>query len=169
MIKVVTEAENPIFSRVAAAAFARLNLAGDPSVEVVIASEDEIRALNAGARGTDAVTDVLSFPMTDGAGPFTKAAYPFDYDGESDSVNIGSVVICDSRAAAQAALYGHSVERETGYLFLHGLLHLLGYDHADQAAKKRMRTAEDAVLADAGLLRPDAADEKLLLTKEDKP
>ena len=94
----------------------------------------------------DSATDVLSFPMLDAIKPFTKENYPFDYDTKTDSVFIGSILICESVARRQAQEYGHGFEREHAYLFLHGLLHLLGYDHIADEDKKAMREREEQIL-----------------------
>ena len=99
------------------------------------------------------MTDVLSFPLLDEIRPFTKENYPFDYDEATDGVSLGSILICDEVAKRQAKEYGHGEEREKAYLFLHGLLHLLGYDHTDEETKNRMRAMEENVLQSVGLAR----------------
>ncbi len=147
----------PAYENVAAAASAYLRLEGAAQAEIVFCDEQEIRTLNRETRGVDRVTDVLSFPaLTLHAGeyaPFTQAQYPWDTDPESGRVHIGCIVICTSVAATQAVEYGHSIEREQGYLFLHGLLHLLGYDHMQEEERIEMRKAEEAILAEVGLVR----------------
>ena len=151
-IRVVDE-----FAYLADAAAAHLNLCGEAEAETVFASEDEIRAVNQAQRGVDAPTDVLSFPaLTLQAGkypPFTAQAFPYETDPESGRVFLGSIMICESVAKKQAVEYGHSERRERGYLFLHGLLHLLGYDHLEEEDRRVMRAAEEAVLAIADLPR----------------
>ena len=92
-------------------------------------SVNEIRQLNKDYRGMDSETDVLSFPV------------PFAH-----SFTLGDIVICTSVAKAQAEKYGHSFEREIAFLFVHGLLHLLGYDHKDEPGEKIMRGEQRAVL-----------------------
>ena len=133
-------------------AFSR-RIAGDAllSAELVFTDEEGIRALNARERGKDAVTDVLSFPNLDGIckKPLMQADYPFDTD-EEGRVFLGSVVICRARAAEQAEEYGHSLRRELYYLTVHGLCHLLGYDHEREEDKKEMREQEEAVLSEIG-------------------
>jgi probable rRNA maturation factor len=151
MIKVIAETENPLFDGIAEEAFLYLSLKGEAFCEAVILAADEMRALNKRTRGIDRVTDVLSFPMLRGISEFTKDCYPLDYDNELGGVNIGSIAICAEKAKEQAAEYGHGERRETGYLFLHGLLHLLGYDHIGKEDKKRMRAVEEAVLSRAGI------------------
>ena len=136
----------------AAETFRALSLSGEASAEVVFADEEEIRELNAGTRGVDKVTDVLSYPALTEIMPLTADNYPFDGDGEG-RVFLGSVVICRAVAERQAAEYGHSAEREETYLFTHGLLHLLGYDHIEEVERRVMREAEERVLSAIGITR----------------
>ena len=123
-----------------------MGLEGRAAVELICTDEEEIRKVNKSERGVDSATDVLSFPMLDAIKPFTKENYPFDYDTKTDSVFIGSILICESVARRQAQEYGHGFEREHAYLFLHGLLHLLGYDHIADEDKKAMREREEQIL-----------------------
>jgi probable rRNA maturation factor len=114
-------------------------------ISLSFVAPDDIRRLNAEYRGKDEVTDVLSFPQHDRAGAAVQSGA-----GESAPVGdapllLGDVVVCTDRARAQAAEYGHDAARECVYLFVHGLLHLLGYDHMEDADKKRMRAVEKAV------------------------
>lgn len=141
------------FARAADAAFAALSLAGEAEVEVNFVTEEEIRELNARTRDTDRVTDVLSYPMLDEIRPFTRENYPFDVDPENGRVPLGSIVICREVAARQAEEYGHSRDREVTYLFVHGLLHLLGYDHMTEEDKSVMREAEERILSAIGQVR----------------
>ena len=141
------------FARAADAAFAALSLAGEAEVEVNFVTEEEIRELNARTRDTDRVTDVLSYPMLDEIRPFTRENYPFDVDPENGRVPLGSIVICREVAARQAEEYGHSRDREETYLFVHGLLHLLGYDHMTEEDKSVMREAEERILSAIGQVR----------------
>lgn len=141
------------FARAADAAFAALSLAGEAEVEVNFVTEEEIRELNARTRDTDRVTDVLSYPMLNEIRPFTRENYPFDVDPENGRVPLGSIVICRDVAARQAEEYGHSRDREETYLFVHGLLHLLGYDHMTEEDKSVMREAEERILSAIGQVR----------------
>lgn len=158
MIRIECESEvAELFSEIADAAYSRLSLCGEISAELVFCSAEQIREINSAERGIDKVTDVLSFPalnLTPGDYPrFTREKFPFDTDPESGRVNLGSIVICEEVAASQAEEYGHSEEREKGYLFLHGLLHLLGYDHIEDSDRTLMRREEEAVLSLVGLER----------------
>ena len=123
-------------------------------MELVFTDEEGIRSLNASTRGKDAVTDVLSFPNLENifCKPIRKADFPFDTD-EEGNLFLGSVVICRQRAAHQAEEYGHSLEREVYYLAVHGLCHLLGYDHEEESDKALMREREERILSAMNLGR----------------
>ena len=123
-------------------------------MELVFTDEEGIRSLNASTRGKDAVTDVLSFPNLDGilGRPIRRAEFPFDAD-EEGNLFLGSIVICRARAEEQAEEYGHSLRRELYYLAVHGLCHLLGYDHEQEADKALMREREERILAAMGIGR----------------
>lgn len=152
MIKILPESE-PFFERIAQCAFYILKLVGDAEVELVMMDEDEIHKLNLETRNVDKSTDVLSYPNLNKILPFNKTNYQLDYDEESGCVFLGSIVICEQIARNQAIEYGHSYEREKGYLFLHGLLHLLGYDHIDEKDKIAMRAVEEEVMTKLGVVR----------------
>ena len=113
------------------------------SVSVTFVDADEIRELNALYRNKDAVTDVLSFPQFD----------DFDDLPKQGEICIGDVVICTEQALIQADEYGHSGERELVYLFVHSMFHLLGYDHMTEEDKKVMRSQEEKVMEQIGLIR----------------
>ncbi len=153
MIKVDTEQYNEIFSEIAAVAFEKLNLSGEAVVEVDFVTKEDMRNLNARTRGIDKVTDVLSYPTLDEIKSFSEDNYPYDFDTELKAVNIGCIVICGDVAHEQAKEYGHSAERENCYLFTHGLMHLLGYDHIEESDREVMREKEEAVLSAVGINR----------------
>ena len=123
-------------------------------MELVFTDEEGVRSLNASTRGKDAVTDVLSFPNLENifCKPIRKADFPFDTD-EEGNLFLGSVVICRQRAAQQAEEYGHSLKREVYYLAVHGLCHLLGYDHEEESDKALMREREECILSAMNLGR----------------
>lgn len=124
------------------------------SAEIIVTDEAEIRRLNAETRGIDAVTDVLSFPSLDGirGKALKKADFPFEVD-EDGNIFLGSIVICEKRAREQAEEYGHSYMRELHYLAVHGLWHLLGYDHMTEEDKLEMRAKEEKILSKLGITR----------------
>lgn len=141
------------YEDIARCAFEKLSLVGDAFAELVFMDEDEIHKLNLITRGVDRATDVLSYPNLNEILPFTQENYPFDYDKSIGKVSLGSIVICTSVAERQAEEYGHSTQREMSYLFLHGLLHLLGYDHIEEGDKKIMRSKEEEILSALGVNR----------------
>lgn len=122
------------------AARAVLDLAGKPDADLAIALVDEerIQGLNRDFLAHDAPTDVLSFP----AG---------ETDPETGHVYLGDVAICSARAAEQARERGHAFEAEMQLLVVHGVLHLLGHDHAEAAEKERMWAAQSAALEKLGI------------------
>lgn len=135
--------------------------AEDIDVEVSITDEEEIRTLNKETRNIDKVTDVLSFQNIENVTlPLVKEDYPDDINGEDDSVMLGEILICEEQAKRQAEEYGHSIEREIGFLTCHGMLHLLGFDHQDEAGEKEMNTLCEEILSDAGYTRDYVLEEK---------
>lgn len=117
-------------------------------INVLITDDEGIRAINKAYRNIDKATDVLSFPMfqlTPGVLPESWEEYR---DVETDLVPLGDMAISVERAKQQAKEFGHSVKREVGYLTIHSILHLLGYDHVDEGEMKRqMRAREEAIAA----------------------
>jgi probable rRNA maturation factor len=111
-----------------------------------VVDDETIRALNAEHRGEDSHTDVLSFPLHDPNG--MRFVLP-----PGVPAHLGDVVVSYPRAEQQARDFGHSLERELAYLVAHGVLHVLGYDHEDEADRRRMRQQEEAALAPLGLTR----------------
>lgn len=116
-------------------------------VDVLITDDEGIRQINLEQREVDRPTDVLSFPMfyfRPGKPPKGDA---MDIDPETGLLPLGDMVISYQRAQAQAEEYGHPVQRELGYLAVHSVLHLLGYDHMDEGEEKqRMREREEAIM-----------------------
>lgn len=139
----------PFQDRLVQVAEAVLAAEGRPTAEVSVAIvEDEaIRELNRGYRGKDEVTDVLSFSMLE-----EVSGEPPVLAGPEYTL-LGDVIIAAGRARAQAEAYGHSIAREVCFLVAHGILHLLGHDHADPAGAARMDAAAEAALTGAGLGR----------------
>ena len=117
-------------------------------INVLVTNDDQVRQINKAMREIDKATDVLSFPMfqLEPGDPPTKSA---EYlDPETGLCPLGDMVLSFERAVAQANEYGHSVKREIGYLTIHSMLHLLGYDHLDEGEqKKQMRKREEEIAA----------------------
>lgn len=145
MFKLIGDVQSA-FNRLAGIVFDTLNLKGDASVDIEVIGDDEMRSLNLEKRGIDSTTDVLSFPALTEIVDFDKKNYPNDYDPVLRAVALGEIAINKDAAARQAEEYGTG-EREINYLFVHGMLHLLGYDHIDEEDKKAMREVEEKVLA----------------------
>ena len=126
----------------------------DCEINVLLTDDQGIQAINKASRGIDRPTDVLSFPMfslTPGELPRDWPAY---LDPETGLCPLGDMAISLERARRQAAEYGHSVSREVGYLTIHSMLHLLGYDHLDEGPEKaRMRAREEMILRRVNLNR----------------
>lgn len=135
------------FGRLAGIIFNALGLKGDAAVDITVTNDESMRELNNSTRGVDKTTDVLSYPALDRITDFTQKNYPTDYDGMQRAVVLGEIAINLDAAKRQAEEYGTG-EREVNYLFVHGMLHLLGYDHLEQADKDRMRAVEEQVLAE---------------------
>ena len=112
----------------------------DPEVSVVLTDDEYIRELNYKFRHKDTATDVLSFAMEETAEDDPEAGW--------DEENIlGDIIISVETAQRQAEEYGHQFIREMAYLTTHGMLHLLGYDHGDEAQRRVMREKEEQVLS----------------------
>ena len=145
--------EKELLGKVAESALSFMG-AKDAALDLSFVGRERIRALNASLRSVDRVTDVLSFPTIEKVVlPLNKGDYPFDVDPETDKVYLGSIVICRARAKEQAAEYGHSLARELSYLTVHGVLHLLSFDHIEESDKAKMRAAEERVLSALGIGR----------------
>lgn len=124
-------------------------------VALTFVDDEEIHVLNREYRGIDRPTDVLSFAMNESLDEELDIVYEVEDDEELDDLTdmFGDIIISVERAQAQSEEYGHSVEREIGFLFVHGFLHLLGYDHQDEASEAEMMGKQEAVLAQVGLVR----------------
>ncbi len=135
------------FNRLAGIIFHMLKLKGDATVDIAVTDDASMRELNKTTRGVDGTTDVLSYPALDRIVDFTRKNYPNDYDEQQKAVVLGEIAINLDAAARQAEEYGTGA-REVNYLFVHGMLHLLGYDHIDENDKAKMRELEEAALAE---------------------
>ncbi len=119
---------------------------GSAEVDVSLVDNEQIRIINREQRAIDMPTDVLSFPLGEGG--------EYDQNPATGAYMLGDIVISLERAEAQAEEYGHSFQREVGYLTVHSMLHLLGYDHVDGGLEAvRMREKEEAVMLSVGLPR----------------
>ena len=117
-------------------------------INVLVTNDEGIHIVNRESRNIDRPTDVLSFPMFE----FEPGNPPADWveyqDPATGLVPLGDMCISLQRAEAQAKEFGHSLRREVGYLTIHSMLHLLGYDHLDEGEMKaQMRGREEAIAA----------------------
>lgn len=124
-----------------------LKLTANTEVSIMIVDNEYIQELNFIYRGQNMPTDVLSFAMNE----LGEEEPDFDFSGE---VNVlGDIVVSLEKAQEQSQEYGHSLERELGYLVAHGMLHLLGYDHETEEERKLMRDLEEKIMSAAKLER----------------
>lgn len=123
------------------------------TVDLAVTDGATVRAYNRETRGVDAETDVLSFPYFEGLKlPVTENDFSDEaFDGKR--VALGSIMISSPRAHEQAEAFGHSYERELGFLACHGLLHLLGFDHIKEEDERKMNAVAEKVMAAVGLKR----------------
>lgn len=115
-------------------------------VNVLVTNDEGIRLINRESRSLDKPTDVLSFPMFQLEAGNPPSDWTEYQDPATGLVPLGDMCISLERAIAQAQEFGHSSKREVGYLTIHSMLHLLGYDHLDEGPqKKQMRGREEAI------------------------
>lgn len=114
-------------------------------VSITLTNNDYIHELNREYRGIDRPTDVLSFALNESEEP--------EVTGGSDINVLGDLVISVERAEEQAKDFGHSVKREMAFLTVHGMLHLLGYDHMEEADRLEMEKEQRFVMEKLGIPR----------------
>ncbi|WP_238933716.1 rRNA maturation RNase YbeY [Brevibacillus choshinensis] len=124
----------------------------DGEVVVTIVSNERIHELNRDYRDVDRPTDVLSFAMNE-PGEGEMEIFLDEDDLEEFPNMLGDIIISLPKAKEQAEDYGHSLDRELGFLAVHGFLHLLGYDHGTEEEEKEMFSRQEAVLEQIGLTR----------------
>ena len=109
---------------------------------IIFVDSKTIKTINKEYRGIDQITDVISFALED------------QKDNISTNIRVlGDIYICIPRAIEQAKEYGHSLKRELSFLTVHGLLHLLGYDHMNEVDEKKMFALQELILNEAGITR----------------
>jgi probable rRNA maturation factor len=125
----------------------RLGISSSSELSLLLVDNEYIKELNFMYRGKDEATDVLSFAMNELGEEEPELE-------ELDDINmLGDIVISVEQAWHQSQEYGHSLERELGYLLVHGLLHLLGYDHESEREQKLMREWEEKIMSAVDLSR----------------
>lgn len=133
-----------LIRRACAAVIKSEGFTGNAQIDISIVDDEQIKAINAQFRNIDAATDVLSFPLGENG--------CYDVNPVTGAYMLGDVVLSLEHAIAQGMIYGHGTDREIAYLTVHSVLHLLGYDHINSDAEKKiMRGREEAALDILGL------------------
>ena len=139
------------------------------AVSVRLCNDEDIRAINREYRQTDRATDVLSFPTVNYPKGVTagraERLLRRELDDQLDACMLGDLILSIPHVLAQAEEYGHSPQREAAYLLVHGICHLMGYDHMVEEERKEMRAMEEKILDAVGMGRETDArvsDEALL-------
>lgn len=145
-VKYGTELQKTIKNVVNAIAKLR-NLSSKSELSILLVDNNYIQDLNLIYRNQNSATDVLSFAMNE------LAEDEPDYDFSNELNVLGDIVISMEKAQAQSVEYGHSMERELGFLVAHGMLHLLGFDHETEEEEKAMHDLEEKILKSINLER----------------
>ena len=137
----ITEELNRLWQEAACIALSEKTVLNDRSCELnlILCDNEEIKKYNLEYRNIDKETDVLSFPMIDDWSEIED--FPADIP-----VIIGDIIISVPKANEQAEIYGHSFEREAVFLFTHGVLHCLGYDHIEEDDELKMREKQREIM-----------------------
>lgn len=133
-----TKFPNEFLERAVRATLAQQKKSADADLSIVLTGDAQLRQLNRDYLGIDAPTDVLSFPASES-------------DPETGSPYLGDILISIPRAKAQAKAAGHALGSEVQLLVVHGVLHLLGHDHAEPKEKAKMWRAQAEILTSLGL------------------
>lgn len=147
----------PLIEKVVMAALEHVGCPYEAEVNVLLTDNAAIREINRETRGIDAPTDVLSFPNVN----YTLAArfdsledeQPEVFHPESGELMLGDIVISVEKVRAQAKEYGHSTERELGFLVAHSMLHLCGFDHMEENERDIMEQKQREIMDTIGLYR----------------
>jgi len=121
----------------------KMDIPSQAEISIIIVDNPKIQQLNHAYRQINEATDVLSFPLQE-----DNQSFDIDFP-----VALGDIVISVEKAKEQAVTYGHSFERELGFLLVHGFLHLLGYDHDTEEAEQSMFAKQKELLSEFGLER----------------
>ncbi len=143
------EADSTGLVRLATFTLDQLRIHPQAELSILLVDEATMSAYHEKYMGEAGPTDVLSFPMDE--------LRPPDEDDEPPAGMLGDVVLCPAITDAQAREHGRTAKAEAEYLLVHGMLHLLGYDHADDAERTEMFGLKDRILAEWDRERPDQA------------
>lgn len=141
------EADSPGLVRLATFTLDQLRIHPQAELSVLLVDEDTMSAYHEKYMGEPGPTDVLSFPMDE--------LRPPDDEDEPPVGLLGDIVLCPAVTDRQAREHGRSASAEAEYLLVHGILHLLGYDHADDAERTEMFGLKDKIIASWAEQRPD--------------
>ncbi len=124
-------------------------------ISLNIVTEDEIKEINREYRGIDKSTDVLSFPQYENIQMIMSKIKDLKALEQNNQMPLilGDIVICFDVAKRQSIEYGNTIKRELVYLFVHSMLHLLGYDHIKEDDRKIMRRHEEEIMSELGIER----------------
>ncbi|MCC5889338.1 MAG: rRNA maturation RNase YbeY [Alkalibacterium sp.] len=128
----------------------KLSVQANAEVSITFVSNEKIQEINKEYRDKDKVTDVISFAIEDDEQELFKE---FDMEGITIPRDLGDIFISYDKAVEQADEFGHSVDRELGFLMVHGFLHLNGYDHMTDDDEKSMFALQEEILKEYGLKR----------------
>ena len=134
------ESYESVYLEIASKALSHLGLSFEPIISISLVNDETIHQINNDYRHIDRVTDVISFAFNDGEN--RESLYH-----SGSMVVLGDIYICIDQAKRQAEEYGHSLDREMRFLFVHGLLHLLGYDHMKKEDEEIMFPLQEEILA----------------------
>lgn len=127
----------------------KLNVPKSAEISITVVDNQKIREINREYRNKDAVTDVISFALEDDEDIFMT----LELEDDEIPRDLGDIFLSHDKAVEQASDYGHSVDRELGFLLVHGFLHLNGYDHMTEADEKEMFSLQEEILKEYGLKR----------------
>ncbi|HWO77684.1 MAG TPA: rRNA maturation RNase YbeY [Bacillus sp. (in: firmicutes)] len=142
----VTEKEEKLIRDLITIGLKQEKVEEDCEISVTFVSNDKIQEINREYRGKDKPTDVISFALEEGDEEEVIIGAP-------ETRVLGDIIISIEKTKEQAEEYGHSFERELGFLAVHGLLHLLGYDHETEQEEKEMFSKQESILEEYGLKR----------------
>ena len=132
------DAYEEIYSKLYEKVFSHLGLKGNYFTDVTIVNNERIHVINRDYRGVDRPTDVISFAFLDDKNEIKP--------NDGSPISLGEIIVSYEKAEEQAKEYGHSLLREMSFLFVHGMLHLLGYDHMKEDDEKIMFSLQDKIL-----------------------
>lgn len=149
----MSKQDKEILSKAYFAVLKNLELTDWFDADISVIGRESIRSLNLEHRGVDRVTDVLSFPSVEIKWPICPCSYKGEVDPDTGNLFLGDIMICKSKIREQAKEFGHSELRELVYLFVHGMLHLFGFDHIEKDDEEEMLEHQKAIMEDLGISR----------------